>query len=64
MLGIDRQVLSCLGLGERCELHDRAASRVDDDPFDVLGVSLDHVAVAGQDGYLRCVGRGLQRPLA
>ena len=48
MLRIDGQVLSCFGLGEPCQLHDRAASRVEDDPFDVPGVSLDAVAVAGQ----------------
>jgi hypothetical protein len=58
MLGIDCHVLSGFSLGEPCQLHDRAASRVEDDPFDVLGVSLDAVALAGQDGYLRCAGRG------
>ena len=64
MLGIDCQVLSGFSVGEPCQLHDRAASRVEDDPFHVLGVSLDVVAVTGQDGYLCCAGRGPQRPLA
>ena len=63
MLGIDCQVLSGFSLSEPCQLHDRAASRVQDDPFDVPGVSLDAVAVAGHDGYLCCVGRGRQLPL-
>ena len=64
MLRVDCQVLSGFSLGEPCQLHDRAASRVEDGPFHVLGVSLDVVAVAGQQGYLRRVGRGLRRPLA
>jgi len=42
----------------------RAASGVEDDPFDVFGVSLDVVVVAGREGYLRGVGRGLPRPIA
>ena len=64
VLWVDCEVLSRFSVGEPCQLHDRAAGRVEDDPFDVLGVSLDAVAVAGQDGYLRCVGSGLQRPPA
>ena len=64
MLRIDCQLLSRFSLGEPCKLHERAASCVEDDPFDVFGVSLDVVAVAGREGNLRGVGRGLPRPIA
>jgi hypothetical protein len=49
VLGIDGQVISCSRLDEPGKLHDRTASRVQDDPFDVLDVALDAVAVRGYD---------------
>jgi len=64
MLGIDCQLLSRFSLGEPRKLHDRAASCVEDDPFDVFGVSLDVVVLAGRKGYLHGGGRGLPRAIA
>ena len=64
MLRIDCQLISRFSLGEPRKLHDRAASCVVDDPFDVFGVSLDVVVLAGREGYLRGVGRRLPRPVA
>jgi hypothetical protein len=38
MLRIDRQVFPGSGLGEPCELHDRAASRVENEPLNIPGI--------------------------
>src|SRR5581483_3373953 len=53
MIGVDDDVLAGFGLDEPCKLHDRPASGVEDDLFDVLGISLDAVALSGDDRYLR-----------
>ena len=58
MLGTHGKVLSCFGVYQPRELQDRTARRGEDDPFDVLGVSVDAVAVAGDDGYLGGGGHG------
>ena len=58
------QVVACFRLGEPRELHDRTASRIDNDPFDVLDVAVDAVPVSGHHDYLRRGGRGLRLTLA
>src|SRR5437764_13926763 len=53
IVGVDDEVLAGFGLDEPGKLHDRPASGVEDDLFDVLGISLDAVALSGDDRYLR-----------
>ena len=52
MLGIDGEVLSCFGLDQPSELHDRAAGRVEDHAFDALDTSLDAVALSRDHRYV------------
>ena len=60
MLWIDGQVVSRFGVDEPRELHDRATSSVDDDSFDVLGVSFNAVTLSRHEDDLRRSGRGLR----
>ena len=56
----ERPMAVVVSLTQPSELHDRTASRAQDDPFDVLSVSLDAVA-AGQPRGCRCVPRFAKR---
>lgn len=64
VIGIDGQSAACLDFGDPRQLHDRTASRVQNQSFDVLGVSFDAVALAGHEQYFRRGGRGLRLVLA
>lgn len=53
IVGINDEVLASFGLNEPSKLHYRPASCIEDDLFYVLGISLDAVALSGDDRYLR-----------
>lgn len=53
VVGVDGEVMLGFSLDKPRKLHDRAASRIEDRLFDVLGVSLEAVAFSGDDGQLR-----------
>lgn len=50
MLWIDGEVVVAFGIDKPRKLHDGSAGGVDDDAFDLLGVSLDAVALPGDEG--------------
>lgn len=50
VIGIEGEVPLGFRLDKPCKLHDRPPSSVDDDPFDLLGVSLDAVTLSGDEG--------------
>lgn len=63
VLGIDGEVLSCLGLDEPRELHNRTPCRVEDGPLDGLDPCFDSEAASRGDGYLRGRAHMRRRPL-
>jgi len=54
VLRIDRYARTAVDLDQPGELHDRPARRVEDHPLDVVGISVDPIGTATNDGYLCC----------
>jgi hypothetical protein len=51
---IDRQGLAGVEIDEPGELHERAASGVEDHSLDVVALSLDPMGLSPNQGYLGC----------
>lgn len=54
MLWIDTYAGAGVDLNQPGELHDRAASGVEDHPFDVAAISVNPIGLSANDGYLCC----------
>ena len=56
MLWIDTYAGAGVDLDQPGELHDGAASGVEDHPFDVAPIPIDLIGLSANDGYLCCRG--------
>jgi hypothetical protein len=54
VLRIDRDALAAVDVDQPGELHERAASGIEDHSLDVARVSLDPMGTSTNDGYLCC----------